>query len=107
MQSEEIYRIDKFTVPKNVRFEIINALIKTHTFLRTLPGFKQDFIFENQTDPATSDFTTIVEWENNDYFQNAKGLTLEMQKRENYNPKEIIERNQIKTEFSIPKRLFF
>lgn len=104
--TEKIYRIDKFIVSAPARTELLSAINKTHHFLREQPGFNQDFIFEQTINLEYSQIVTMVEWENESFVSNAKEKVLTMQHQENYNPKEIIERNNIKAEFSVFKRLF-
>ena len=105
IESQKIYRIDKFIVPSSARTELLRAITKTHHFLREQPGFNQDFIFEQIINPESSQIVTMVEWENESFVSNAKEKVLTMQRQENYNPKEIIGSNNIKAEFSVFKRL--
>ncbi len=105
--NEKIFRVDKFIVPENGRIEFLDTVKKTHTFLRTLPGFKQDFIFEQFSGFGKYNFVTVVEWINIDYVNSAKVAVQEMQKKEGYNPQEIMKRNEISSDFSFCKSLVF
>jgi len=43
---QRLYRIDKFNVPQSARGEFLEKVRTTHQFLRTLPGFVRDALFE-------------------------------------------------------------
>lgn len=105
--SDKVFRVDKFKVPQNARDEFLAAVKKTHTFLRTLPGFERDFIFEQFSGPGKFNFMTVVEWKSLDVVNEAKIAVQEMQKNEGFNPGEIMKRNEITSDFSFCKSLIF
>lgn len=102
-----VYRVDKFIVPEAGHNEFLQAVKKTHSLLRTLPGFKQDFILEQVSGPGMYNFVTIVEWANNDYVVEAMQSVKLMQEQENFHPPEIMKRLNIQGDFSFSKNLMF
>jgi heme-degrading monooxygenase HmoA len=52
-EPRRIYRIDKFKVPSSARKEFIDRVYNSHEFLRTLPGFIQDYVLEQTGGPVS------------------------------------------------------
>lgn len=97
-QNHPVYRVDRFIVPNTAREEFISRVKMTHNLLKTLPGFVQDLILEQ--DPGDDEFVliTLVEWENSSWIANAKSVVSSMQQQAGYNPQELIARLKIKAE---------
>ena len=66
-----MYRVDRFTAPNASRSEFFASVRETHAFLKTLPGFVQDFILEREAGPESFNLLTIAEWESVQSFENA------------------------------------
>ena len=107
IESEKIFRVDKFIVPVTANSEFLQAVKKTHKFLRTCPGFIQDFIFEQFSGDGIYNYVTVVEWQNLDFVSKAKDAVQQMHQQEKFNPQEIIKRNGIKSDFSFCKSIVF
>jgi hypothetical protein len=56
--------IDIFAVPELGREEFLQRSRDNRLFLRTLPGFVQDFIFEKSGGPGRYNFVTLAVWKN-------------------------------------------
>jgi hypothetical protein len=56
--------IDIFAVPELAREEFLQRSRDNRLFLRTLPGFVQDFIFEKSGGPGRYNFVTLAVWKN-------------------------------------------
>ena len=96
--SARIYRVDKFIVPERAREEFMSKVRNTHELLRTLPGFRQDFVLEQSAGPGEFNFVTIVEWENGEAIEHARAVVMARQKEMNFNPPEMFARLGIKAD---------
>ena len=106
-ESEKIFRVDKFLVPDHAQDEFLQAVKKTHIFLRTCPGFIHDYIFKQFSGDGNYNFVTVVEWQNLQFVSKAKEAVQQMQNQEKFNLQEIIKRNEIKSDFSFCKSFVF
>lgn len=97
----QLYRIDKFTVPDPARAEFIDKVCITHELLKTLPGFIQDFVFEQIGGPGTFNFVTMAVWENADALEVAKRVVLAKHEEIGLKPDEMFERLKIKADVAI------
>lgn len=96
--STGVYRVDKFTVPADVKEEFIGKVKLTHDLLRTLPGFQQDFVLEQATENGDLKIITLVAWENADAMANARTAVGIMQKDIQFNPQDFIQKSGITME---------
>ncbi len=101
----QLYRIDKFIVPARARAEFIDTVRITHELLKTLPGFVQDFIFEQSGGPGTFNFVTFAVWENADALEAAKRVVLAKHEEMGFKPKAMFERLKIKADVAIYSQL--
>ena len=102
---ESIFRIDTFKVSKMATNELIEAIKHMHTFLRNLSGYLNDEILIESSDSDSITIITILEWLNKESAKNASKLIRDMQQSENFNPQEIIKRNDIKVKISYLKKV--
>jgi hypothetical protein len=56
----QVYRIDKFKVPKPARDEFMQKVRITHQFIKLLPGFVQDLVLEQTGGPGEFNVVTVV-----------------------------------------------
>ena len=99
----EIVLIDRFAVPKESMPEFLQAVHHSSSFLRTLPGFVEGFVFQN-TDGGRQNVITTAVWADEDSFQNArKAAAVEFQKR-GFNPPEIMKRLGVELERGVFSR---
>lgn len=103
--SQRIYRVDKFAVPGNAREEFIGRVQAAHKVLRTIPGFLQDFVFEQFEGPGKFNVVTIVEWDGAESMEKAKAAIAARYKEMNFNPQEFLERSGIKADIGSYKRI--
>jgi heme-degrading monooxygenase HmoA len=99
-RSGQIYRIDKFKVPKSARNEFIQGMQITHQLLRTLPGFIQDFVFEQISGVGEFNFVTVVVWKSANALESAKSAVMAKHEEIGFNPKELFSRLEIKADLA-------
>lgn len=103
--SERICRVVKFIVPSQAREEFINEVRNVNEVLRTLPGFLQDFVLEQVTEPGEFNFVTVVEWDSSDSLENAKAAAIPKYKEMNINPQETFARLGVKADLADYRRI--
>jgi heme-degrading monooxygenase HmoA len=106
-EPNQIYRVDKFIVPNHVRNEFMDKVLKTHEFLRMLPGFLEDVVLEQVGGAGEFNFVTIVKWANAESIENAKSLAMAKHKEMEFNPQEMFTRLNIKADLANYKQLGF
>jgi hypothetical protein len=103
--SEGIYRVDKFAVPSGAREEFLDRARRAHAFLKAQPGFLQDFVLEQCSGPGEFNVVTIVEWANQEAFENASTAVIARYREMNFNPQETLARLGIKADLANYKRV--
>jgi heme-degrading monooxygenase HmoA len=98
--SKQVYRIDKFKVPKSARDEFVQKVNITHQFIKTLPGFGQDWVLEQIGGPGEFNFVTVVIWESADAIASAKQAVMEKHKEIGFNPSEMFARLGIEADLA-------
>lgn len=102
---ERIYRVDKFVVPSSAREEFIDRVRRTHAFLKSQPGFLQDFVWERFSGPGEFNVVTAVEWASQEAFENASAMVTARYREMNFNPQETLARLGIKADIANYRRL--
>jgi|CXWL01.1.fsa_nt_gi hypothetical protein len=97
-KSQRVYRVDRFVVPAPAREEFLEKALHTQKFLRSLPGFLQDFVLEQSSENGEIKIVTIVEWENMESVERAKPVVMAMHKEIQFNPAEMFTRLGIKSD---------
>ena len=95
-----IYRIDKFKVPSSARKEFIDRVHKSHEFLRTLPGFIQDYVLEQTGGPGEFNFVTIVIWNSMESIEAAREAVKAKYEEIGFNPQEMFAKLGIKADLA-------
>lgn len=91
----ETVLIDLFVVPKESRTEFLEASYKAQSFIKTLPGFVEGFIYEQKGGEDHYNFLTTAVWENEEVFEKAtKTVAIEYQKQ-GFNPQELLKKLKI------------
>lgn len=103
--TQAIYRVDKFIVPDNARREFIEKVRQTHTLLRNQPGFLQDFILEQSAGPGQFNIVTIVEWQNQQAVDQARGEVQALHRKTGFDPREMFTWYGIKADIANYSRL--
>lgn len=96
--------IDTFVVPEESKAAFLEASRKAQSFLRTLPGFVEGFLYEKKEGESRYNFLTIAVWKDEEAFENAKrSVALEFQKR-GFNPQETRKKLKIESVRSVYER---
>ena len=95
---DEIYFVDKFSVPKVSVGEFLERMNYNRVFIKTLPGFISDQVFEQKDNEGNLVIITIAVWENQDKLNQAKTTVQTEYKRIAFNPVEFYQRLNIKME---------
>lgn len=96
--------IDTFVVPAESRSAFLEGARQVQSFIRTLPGFVEGFLYEKTEGESRCNFLTVAVWQNEEVFENArKSVAAELQKR-GFNPQERTRSLGIEAVRSIYKR---
>ncbi|MDQ0966648.1 steroid delta-isomerase-like uncharacterized protein [Flavobacterium sp. W4I14] len=95
---DEVYFIDQFSVPKASVDEFIERMNYNRVFIKTLPGFISDQVFEQKDNEGNLVIITIAAWENQDKLNKAKTTVQTEYKRIGFNPVDFYQRLNIKME---------
>ena len=80
--------IDTFVVPEKSKAAFREAARKAQSFIRTLPGFVEGFLYEKKDGESHYDFVTTAVWKDDEAFENAqKAVAAEFQ-RQGFNPQQ-------------------
>jgi heme-degrading monooxygenase HmoA len=99
-ESPQIYRIDFFVVPSSARTEFLDKVERTHEFLRTLPGFVQDYILEQTGGPGAFNVVTIAIWDSAEALEAARKAVMARHEAMGFNPQEMFARLDIKADLA-------
>jgi heme-degrading monooxygenase HmoA len=104
-EKTRVYRIDKFRVPAAAREEFLARVRTSNEILRAIPGFVEDFFFEQLGASGDTKIVTIAVWENEQAFLSAKSRVQEHYKKIGFNPAEIIKRLGIEADMDAYTKL--
>ena len=82
----ELVLIDTFTVPEESKAEFQQAAATAQTFIRTLPGFVEGFIYEQMNGESSINILTTAVWKDEEAFETAKKAVLAEYQRIGYDP---------------------
>lgn len=99
-KAQRSYRVDRFVVPDQALEEFLSRVRQTHELLRAQPGFLQDLLLEQASEPGKRNVITVVEWESEEAIAAAKAKVQSMQRKANFNPQELIARLGIRAEIA-------
>lgn len=88
----EIVLIDTFTVPQQATNEFREAAIKAQSFIKTLPGYVEGYIYEQMDGESHYNFLTSAVWKDEQAFEDAKKAVLTEYQKRGYDPKETRQR---------------
>lgn len=87
--------IDSFVVPAESRDAFLEASRYAQSVVKVLPGFVEGFVYEQNGGESRHNFLTIVVWESETAFANAKSrVAVEYAKRD-FNPQATIQKLNI------------
>jgi len=84
----ETILIDEFIVPEESKAAFMEGTRKVQSFIRTLPGFVEGFLYEKKDGENSHNFLTTAVWENEEAFENAKKAVAVEFQRQGFNPQE-------------------
>jgi heme-degrading monooxygenase HmoA len=74
--------IDTFIVPEESKAAFLERARKVQSFIRTLPGFVEGFLYEKKDGESPHNFVTTAVWESEEAFENAiRVVAIEFQKQ--------------------------
>ena len=83
-----IVKLDKFVVPNSARDEFLPKVMGIMELLKSQPGYIQGFILEQPGSTGEFNLVTLVEWENKQAAEGARGAVIAMQEGTGVNPQE-------------------
>lgn len=92
----EIVLIDMFTVPEKSKAEFMEQTNIARSFVGNLPGFVEGYVYEPVGEDSQFNLITVVVWENETAFQNAKLIVAEEYQKQGFNPPEIMQKYNVK-----------
>jgi heme-degrading monooxygenase HmoA len=100
----EIVLIDTFIVPQESKARFLEEVHKSATFLRTLPGFVEGYVFERTDGESRHNVVTSAVWKDEAAFENAKKSAAEGFKKIGFNPQEIMKNLRVEIERAVYRR---
>jgi heme-degrading monooxygenase HmoA len=96
--------IDTFFIPEESKSEFLDRSRQIQTFLRTLPGFVEGFLYEKVDGTGRFNVVTTAVWENEAAYENARKATAEEFRKTGFNPQELMKRLKIEVERAVYHR---
>ena len=96
--------IDKFIVPEESKVAFLEQVRKSSTFLRTLPGFVEGFVYEKTDGESRHNVVTTAVWKDEMAFQNARKSAADEFKRIGFDPPEIMKNLNVAFERAVYRR---
>jgi len=90
--------IDQFFIPKNSVTEFTERMNYNRNFIKGLPGFIKDEVYQKADEEGNVTVITIATWENAEYLNQAKSAVQAEYKRMGFDPEEFTRRLGIKME---------
>ena len=97
--------IDKITVPKAALAEFTLRMNINRAFIKTLPGFIGDSVYQSAENPDALSYVTVAIWESEEAIQQAKNAVQAEYKREGFNMPAMLERTGINIERGIYRQI--
>jgi heme-degrading monooxygenase HmoA len=93
--------IDKFVVPEESKAQFLERSRTVQSFIKTLPGFVEGFLYEKKDGESRYNYVTAAVWESEDAFENASKAVAAEHKRQGYDPQEARKKLRIESERAI------
>lgn len=94
-QEENVHFIDKFFVPTAAKREFHERMRINRSFIKTLPGFIKDVVYESTDAEGNLTCITIAVWDNASALNDAKKAVQAAYKEQGFNPAEMFKRLNI------------
>jgi heme-degrading monooxygenase HmoA len=96
--------IDYFTVPADAKEEFLRATRRVQSFLKTLPGYVDGYLYEKRQGQSPYNVMTTATWENAEAVEKTKSAVRAEFQRQGLDPQEMMRRLEIETVRSIYSR---
>jgi len=96
--------IDTFIVPEESKAPFLERARKVQSYLKTLPGFVEGFLYEMRDGESRYNYMTTAVWENVEAFENAKRAVATEFKRQGLDPQETRKKLKIEGERAVYER---
>src|SRR6266436_2231813 len=96
--------IDKFIVPKESKAPFLERTREVQSFLKTLPGFVEGFLYEKRDGESRYNYMTTAVWENEEAFENAKKTVATEFERQGFGLQETRRKLKIASERAVYER---
>ena len=100
----EVVLIDTFVVPEESKARFIEEIKKSSTFLRTLPGFVEGWVFEKTDGGSSSNIVTTAVWKDEQAYADARKAAVEAFDRIGFRPQQIMEDLKVEMQRAVYKR---
>ena len=100
----EVVLIDKFIVPDESKATFLSEVRKSSSFLRTLPGFVEGYVYESTDGGSRHNVVTTAVWKDEDAFWNAKKRSTEEFQSIAFDPPEIMKKLKVEIERGVYRR---
>lgn len=95
-RKEQVIFIDRFSVPEKAAEEFITQMNDNRNFIKNLPGFVRDHVYERTDEDGYRIIVTVAVWENEDMLTHAREAVQTEYQRTGFNPQEFMERLDIR-----------
>jgi len=96
--------IDTFVVPEESTAAFLENGKKAQSFIKTLPGFVEGYLYEKKEGDGRTNYMTTAIWENEESFEKAKKAVAEEFQRRGFNPQESRQKLNIESERGVYER---
>jgi heme-degrading monooxygenase HmoA len=96
--------IDKFIVPEESKASFLEAARRSQSFVKTLPGFVEGFLYEKRDGESLFNFVTTAVWESEEALVNAKKDVAEEFKKRGFDPEATRKKLKIEMHRSVYER---
>lgn len=91
-ENETVCFIDNFFVPAAGVLEFYERMQINRNFIKTLPGFLTDAVYEQRDENGNLTCLTVANWQNARVLEDAKDKVQTEYKRQGFNPAEMMQR---------------
>ena len=103
----QVVLIDTFTVPDASKSALIEKAKEIASFLRTLPGFVEGYVYEKTDGDSDHSVVTTAVWQDQAAFENAKKSAAEEFQRVGFNPQETMRKLNVTVQRATYRRALY
>jgi heme-degrading monooxygenase HmoA len=96
--------IDVFIVPEESKADFGERTRSIQSFLKTLPGFVEGFVYEKKAGENRYNIITTAVWENEEAFGNARQAVAAEFQKQNFSPQEVMKKLKVEGERGVYER---